>query len=193
MNERDFSVIIIGAGMTGIGAAYYLRANQIDYAILEAKGDLGGVWNTHRWHGARCDSDFIKYSFSFKPFLSTQCMQGRAQIQDYLRSRERESLVLLERRAGAGRVVSGIQAAWLAARAERPEMLAVEEGYFFPARLDPDGDLLTEATDLEHPEVIDDVVDELIEAVLRRGGWVALLSDGALAGHGRVALTLRHP
>ena len=94
MNERDFSVIIIGAGMTGIGAAYYLRANQIDYAILEAKGDLGGVWNTHRWHGARCDSDFIKYSFSFKPFLSAQCMQGRAQIQDYLRSVAQEFSIL---------------------------------------------------------------------------------------------------
>lgn len=94
MNRRDFPVIIIGAGMTGIGAAYYLRANQIDYAILEAKGDVGGVWNTHRWHGARCDSDFIKYSFSFKPFLSAQCLQGRAQIQDYLRAVAQEFSIL---------------------------------------------------------------------------------------------------
>jgi cation diffusion facilitator CzcD-associated flavoprotein CzcO len=86
MNDRDFSVIVIGAGMTGIAAAYYLRTNNISYAILEAKLDLGGVWNTHRWHGARCDSDFIKYSFSFKPFLSAHCLQGRAQIQQYLRS-----------------------------------------------------------------------------------------------------------
>jgi monooxygenase len=79
------TVIIIGAGMTGIGAAYYLRANNISYTILEAKEDLGGVWNTHRWHGARCDSDFIKYSFSFKPFLSAQCLQSRETIQQYLR------------------------------------------------------------------------------------------------------------
>lgn len=114
----------------------------------------------------------------------------RTVMHDYLRSREREAMVLLERRAGAGRVVSGIHACWLAGRAERPEMLAVEEGYFFPARLDPDGDLLTEATDVDHPEVIDDVVDELIEAVLRRGGWIALMADGSLTEHGRVALTL---
>jgi cation diffusion facilitator CzcD-associated flavoprotein CzcO len=80
------TAIIIGAGMTGIGAAYYLRANNISYTILEAKADLGGVWNTHRWHGARCDSDFIKYSFSFKPFLSAQCLQSRETIQQYLRS-----------------------------------------------------------------------------------------------------------
>ena len=87
------SVIIIGAGMTGIGAAYYLRANGIPYAILEAKSDLGGVWNTHRWHGARCDSDFIKYSFSFKPFLSAQCLQGREQIHEYLRDVAQEFLI----------------------------------------------------------------------------------------------------
>jgi cation diffusion facilitator CzcD-associated flavoprotein CzcO len=80
------SVIIVGAGMTGIGAAYYLRARGVSYAVLEASGDVGGVWHTHRWHGARCDSDFIKYSYSFRPFLSPQCLQGRETIQRYLRS-----------------------------------------------------------------------------------------------------------
>jgi len=94
MNGRDFSVIVIGAGMTGIASAYYLRTNKISYAILEAKQDLGGVWNTHRWHGARCDSDFIKYSFSFKPFLSAHCLQGREQIQQYLRSVAQEFSIL---------------------------------------------------------------------------------------------------
>ena len=84
--NRDTTVIIIGARMAGIGAAYYLRAHAIPYVILEAKSDLGGVWHSHRWHGARCDSDFIKYSFSFRPFLSDQCLQPRAQIQAYLRA-----------------------------------------------------------------------------------------------------------
>lgn len=88
------AVIVIGAGITGIGAAYYLRANDISYTILEAKGDLGGVWSTHRWHGARCDSDFIKYSFSFKPFLSAQCLQRREQIHEYLRSVAKEFSIL---------------------------------------------------------------------------------------------------
>ncbi len=94
MNSRNFSVIVIGAGITGIGAAYYLHANNISYAVLEGKDDVGGVWNTHRWHGARCDSDFIKYSFSFKPFLSAQCLQGRQQIQQYLRSVAEEFSIL---------------------------------------------------------------------------------------------------
>lgn len=87
-------VIIIGAGITGIGAAYHLRAAGIPYTILEAKADVGGVWNTHRWHGARCDSDFIKYSFGFKPFLSSQCLQGREQIQQYLRDVAQEFSIL---------------------------------------------------------------------------------------------------
>jgi cation diffusion facilitator CzcD-associated flavoprotein CzcO len=92
--NTDSTVIVIGAGMTGIGAGYYLRANDISYTILEAKQDLGGVWNTHRWHGARCDSDFIKYSFSFRPFLSAQCLQGREQIQEYLRSIAKEFSII---------------------------------------------------------------------------------------------------
>ena len=90
----DPAVIVIGAGMTGIAAGYYLRESNIPYVILEAKSDLGGVWNTHRWHGARCDSDFIKYSFSFRPFLSAQCLQPRETIQAYLRSVAEEFAIL---------------------------------------------------------------------------------------------------
>jgi len=111
-------------------------------------------------------------------------------LQQYLRSRQDEALELLDRRTSARRVAFGMPAVWLAARRERPEMLAVEEGLFYPARVSPDGDVLTPAGDVEHPDVVDDAVDELIELVLVRGGWVALVADGALAAHERVALTL---
>jgi hypothetical protein len=70
-------------------------------------------------------------------------------------------------------------------------MLVVEEGFFHPARISADGDFLTPADDVEHPDVIDDAVDELIELVIQRGGWVAFAEDGALADHDRVALTVR--
>jgi hypothetical protein len=115
----------------------------------------------------------------------------RTALQHYLHSRQAEALALIEERAATGKMVSGIGAAWLASRYEPPEMLAVEEGYFYPARVDAGGDLITPAQDIDHPEVIDDAVDELIEAVLRRGGWIALVDDGLLADHDRVALTLR--
>lgn len=123
--------------------------------------------------------------------LPTLARLIRPVLQDYLRSREAEALALLDTRSKAGNVAAGMPAVWLAARAERPEMLAVEEGLFYPARVSPDGDLLTPADDLEHPDVIDDAVDEVIETVLRRGGWVALVHDGALSTTQRIALTLR--
>lgn len=82
----ETTVVVIGAGITGLGAAYYLGANGIPYLMLEANDDVGGIWHTQRWHGARCDSDFVKYSYSFKPFPSSRCLLDRAEIQSYLRS-----------------------------------------------------------------------------------------------------------
>lgn len=114
----------------------------------------------------------------------------RPVLEEYLRSQEAEALALLDRRASEGRSVSGLATAWPAARCERPELLAVEEGLFAPARLSPDGDHLTPAADIDHPDVIDDLVDELIETVLRRGGRVVLVSDGSLREHDGVALTV---
>src|SRR6185436_12773206 len=83
--KTDYTAIVIGAGITGIGAAYYLRDSNIPYLVLEANKDLGGVWYTQRWHGARCDSDFVKYSFSFRPYVSPHCLHSRADIHRYLR------------------------------------------------------------------------------------------------------------
>jgi hypothetical protein len=123
--------------------------------------------------------------------LAELAARTRPVLERYLHSRQQEALELLDRRTGSARAVSGMSSAWLAARTERPEMLAVEQGLFYPARLAGDGDLLLPATDVEHPDVIDDAVDELIELVLDRGGWVALVDDGALQAHGGVALTVR--
>lgn len=112
-------------------------------------------------------------------------------IERYLSSRKYEALALIDQRQGQGRAVVGIAAVWLAARWELPEMLAVEDDYFFPARISPDGDLLHFAADVEDPEVIDDVVDELIEQVLARGGWIAMVESGQIPDGARVAMTLR--
>ncbi|MDP9824080.1 baeRF3 domain-containing protein [Nocardioides massiliensis] len=112
-------------------------------------------------------------------------------IEQYLASRQDEALVLLERRLGQDRAVVGLESVWLASRWERPEMLAVEDDFFFPARISPDGDSLDAADDVEHPDVIDDVIDELIEQVLARGAWVALVEPGTIPDGQRVALTTR--
>jgi Bacterial archaeo-eukaryotic release factor family 3 len=112
-------------------------------------------------------------------------------LEDYLLSRQAEALALLATRTEQDRAVRGLERAWLASRWERPEMLAVEQGYFQPARLSADGDTLTPTREVGAPDVLDDAVDELIETVLSRGGWVALLPDHTLPADARVALTLR--
>jgi hypothetical protein len=115
----------------------------------------------------------------------------RPVLDEYLRSRAQEALELIERRVNEDRVLRDIDSAWMAARWERPEMLAVEDNFFYPARLGTDGDSLIPADDVDHPDVIDDVVDELIEVVLSRGGWIALLPPGQLPEGTHLALTLR--
>ena len=112
-------------------------------------------------------------------------------LQRYLASREQEALELLDRRSAQGRVVSTMSRCWLAARTQQPEMLAVEQGLFYPAQVSRDGHTLTPSTELNDPDVIDDAVDELIEHVLIRGGWVAMVRDGRLHAHEGVALAVR--
>ncbi|MEM9724093.1 MAG: NAD(P)/FAD-dependent oxidoreductase [Pseudomonadota bacterium] len=83
--QRDFDMIIIGAGMSGIGAAHNLltrRPNE-SFAILEAKADYGGTWRTHTYPGIRSDSDFYTFGFGFKPWLGDPIAKAD-QILDYL-------------------------------------------------------------------------------------------------------------
>ena len=166
----------------------YLRLHPAPLVLVGQDRVLAGFRAVSKNLGRLAGS--IEANLATEP-LTTLVTRTRPVLEDYLRSRQDEALALLERRAGLHRAVSGMSSAWLAARSERPEMLAVEEGLFYPARLSSDGDLLQHATDVEHPDVIDDAVDELIELVLDRGGWVALVEDGALAAHDGVALTLR--
>jgi monooxygenase len=83
-------VLVVGAGITGLAAGYHLGAHGIPYTILERGDDVGGVWRTHRWHGARCDSEIAKYSFSFRPFLSRRRLETAAGIHGYLGAVSRE-------------------------------------------------------------------------------------------------------
>lgn len=103
-----------------------------------------------------------------------------------------EALELLGRHLAAGRCATGIDAAWVQAERSGGATLLVETGVEYPARLTAEGRLMP-VDDRDAPGVIDDAVDELIEAVLARGGTAQLFPDGALDGVGRVALLTRHP
>lgn len=88
------------------------------------------------------------------------------------------------------RVVTGLAACWHAALSERPELLLVEESFAIPARVSSDGTLVhpLSMAERELPGVIDDIVDDLVETVIARGGQVRFVPDGSLAGSDRLAL-----
>lgn len=165
----------------------YLRLHPAPLVIVAAQPTLASFrWmsrNTQRLAGTIAH-DHIMHS------TAELGARIRTVLEDYLLSRRAEAISLLAARNDRGRAVYGVQKAWTAARWERPEMLAVEQGFFYPARLGDDGDTVHPAHDPHEPDVIDDLVDELIELVLSRGGWVALLDDDTLPAGTGVALTL---
>jgi cation diffusion facilitator CzcD-associated flavoprotein CzcO len=70
VKSEHVDVLIVGAGVSGIGSAYYLRQQCPDtsFVILDAKATFGGTWVTHRYPGIRSDSDLYTYGYSFKPW-----------------------------------------------------------------------------------------------------------------------------
>ena len=68
--EPDLDIAIIGAGISGIDAAFHLRQNRpgTRFALIESKDDIGGTWHTHRFPGIRSDSDLYTFGFSWKPW-----------------------------------------------------------------------------------------------------------------------------
>src|SRR5712691_5829914 len=78
-------ILIIGAGVSGIGAAHHMRERfpGRSLAILEAKDGHGGTWWTHRYPGVRSDSDLFTYGYRFKPWRGPAIASGPA-ILSYL-------------------------------------------------------------------------------------------------------------
>ncbi len=92
MPVEHFDVLIVGAGISGIAAAYYLedRFPSRRYAILEGRADLGGTWGLFRYPGVRSDSDMFTLGYSFRPWKGTRAIAEGSDILDYLRETARE-------------------------------------------------------------------------------------------------------
>ncbi|MCB0929052.1 MAG: NAD(P)/FAD-dependent oxidoreductase [Mycolicibacterium insubricum] len=80
-------VVIIGAGISGISAAWHLQKEcpEKSYLILERRDDLGGTWDLFRYPGIRSDSDMYTLGFSFKPWTSARGIADGGAIKNYLR------------------------------------------------------------------------------------------------------------
>ena len=78
-----FDVIIVGAGLSGIGAAWHLqkRCPGKSYAILEGREAMGGTWDLFRYPGIRSDSDMFTLGYNFKPWLGEKSIADGASIQ----------------------------------------------------------------------------------------------------------------
>ena len=70
-DTEHFDVLIVGAGISGIGGAYHLKTQCPDrsYVVLEAQDAFGGTWNSHRFPGIRSDSDLYTFGYRFKPWV----------------------------------------------------------------------------------------------------------------------------
>ena len=88
----DVDVLIVGAGLSGIGAASYLRRRcpQQRVAIVEARERLGGTWDLFRYPGVRSDSDMHTLGYAFRPWTGEKSIAGGAEILRYLQDTARE-------------------------------------------------------------------------------------------------------
>lgn len=84
--QTAVDVLIVGAGISGIGAAYYLQRDLPgkSYAILEGRAALGGTWDLFRYPGIRSDSDLYTFGFEFKPWTSAKVIADGESILAYL-------------------------------------------------------------------------------------------------------------
>src|SRR4051794_1083295 len=85
-STTDFDVLIVGAGISGIGAAVWLTncAPRRSFALLEGRDAVGGTWDLFRFPGIRSDSDLFTFGFVFKPWTSNRGIAEADLIRDYL-------------------------------------------------------------------------------------------------------------
>jgi hypothetical protein len=112
-------------------------------------------------------------------------------VTDWLRSDHDRAMAALESARSAKRFAGGIDEIWPLANEGRVELLVVEENFVLAARVDENLQL-ERVDDHEAPDVVDDIVDETIEAVLRNGGSTVIVNDTALGEHERIAAILRY-
>jgi monooxygenase len=92
MATEHFDVLIVGAGLSGIGAGYHLQTLSPDrsYVILEGRDASGGTWDLFRYPGIRSDSDMYTLGYSFKPWTEAKAIADGPSILKYVRETARD-------------------------------------------------------------------------------------------------------
>jgi monooxygenase len=87
MASEHFDVLIVGAGLSGIGAGYHLQEKcpGKSYVILEGRGCIGGTWDLFRYPGIRSDSDMFTLGYSFRPWTEPKAIADGPRILNYVR------------------------------------------------------------------------------------------------------------
>ncbi|MBM7063191.1 NAD(P)/FAD-dependent oxidoreductase [Pseudomonas sp. UL073] len=93
MSAEHLDVLIVGAGLSGIGAAYHLQQQCPGkrFAILEGRAALGGTWDLFRYPGIRSDSDMFTLGYNFKPWNDPQAIADGPSIRRYIEETAREN------------------------------------------------------------------------------------------------------
>ncbi len=88
-----FDVVIVGAGLSGIGTAWHLQDKCPDrsYVILEGRESIGGTWDLFRYPGIRSDSDMYTLGYNFKPWTEGKAIADGPSILNYIRATATES------------------------------------------------------------------------------------------------------
>jgi len=87
MTQDYFDVVIVGAGLSGVDAAYHLHTHcpRKSYVILESRDAIGGTWDLFRYPGIRSDSDMYTFGYSFRPWHSNSAIADGNSIRTYIR------------------------------------------------------------------------------------------------------------
>jgi cation diffusion facilitator CzcD-associated flavoprotein CzcO len=93
LQTEHFDVLVVGAGLSGVGAGYHLQKNCPDksYVILENRDAIGGTWDLFRYPGIRSDSDMYTLGYNFKPWTNQKAIADGPAIWKYVNETAREN------------------------------------------------------------------------------------------------------
>lgn len=85
-NKTFYDVVVVGAGLSGIGAAFHLqdKCPEMSFTVLEGRSAIGGTWDLFRYPGIRSDSDMYTFGFSFFPWKNPQSIADGPSILKYI-------------------------------------------------------------------------------------------------------------